>query len=94
LPHIEGVVSGGRQTSDLRAGGIQVPGFGPHTGPYTLFDARPRVTIALFDPSAMMRFQAAKKGESLSKAELEKTHEDVLALVATFLLTRSVSNKQ
>jgi len=84
LPHIEGTVNGGRQTSDLRAEGLQIPipGFSSHQGPYNTFDARARVTIALFDPSAFERFQAAKKGKDLSQAELEKTREDVLALVA------------
>jgi outer membrane protein len=83
LPHVEGVVNGGRQTADLRSEGIQFPGFGPHIGPYNNFDARARVTVALFDPSAFERFQAAKKGANLSGAELEKTREDILALVAT-----------
>jgi len=82
LPHLDGTVSGGRQTTDLRAEGFQFPGFGPHVGPYNNFDARGRVTIDLFDPSAFERFQAAKKGENLSHAQLEKTREDVLALVA------------
>ncbi|MBF0571041.1 MAG: TolC family protein [Candidatus Omnitrophica bacterium] len=86
LPHFDGVVSGGRQTVDLRAEGIQFPGLGTHIGPYNTFDARLRVTIALFDPSAFERFQAAKKGESLSEAQLEKTREDILALVATLFV--------
>ena len=86
LPHFEGIVSGGRQTSDLRSGGMQFSGFGPHIGPYNNFDARGRVTIALFDPSAFERFQAAKKGENLSRAELAKTREDILALVATLFV--------
>ena len=82
LPHLEGVASGGRQTDDLRAEGFKFPGVGTHIGPYNNFDARARVTIALFDPSAFERFQAAKKGEVLSEAELGKTREDILALVA------------
>ncbi len=86
LPHLDGIASGGRQTADLRSEGIQFPGFGPHIGPYNSFDARARVTIALFDPSAFERFQAAKKGEKLSEAELEKTREDVLALVASLFV--------
>ncbi len=86
LPHVEGVAGGGRQTADLRSGGIQFPGIGTHIGPYNNFDARARVTIALFDPSAFERFQAAKKGENLSKAELEKTREDILGLVATLFV--------
>ncbi len=86
LPHVEGVVSGGRQTGDLRSGGIQFSGIGPHIGPYNNFDARARVTVALFDPSAMKRFQAAKKGENLSRAQLAKTREDILGLVATLFV--------
>ena len=86
LPHVEGDVSGGRQTADMRSEGILFPGFGPHIGPYNTFDARGRVTVALFDPSAFERFQAAKKGENLSKAQLEKTREDILALVATLFV--------
>ncbi len=86
LPHVEGLVSGGRQTTDLRSQGVQFPGVGPHVGPYNNFDARARVTIALFDPSAFERFQAAKKGANLSQAELEKTREDILALVATLFI--------
>jgi len=86
LPHLDGVASGGRQTVDMRSEGIQFPGLGPHLGPYNTFDARLRVTVALFDPSAFERFQAAKKGEDLSQAELEKTREDILALVATLFV--------
>ena len=88
LPHVDGDVSGARQTVDLRAEGLQIPipGFREHMGPFNTFDARPRVTIALFDPSAFERFQAAKKGEDLSEAELGKTREDILALVATLYI--------
>jgi outer membrane protein TolC len=86
MPHIEGVVSGSRQTTDLRAEGLQFPNIPPHIGPYNNFDARGRVSIALLDPSAFERFQAAKKGANLSQAELEKTKEDVLALVASLFV--------
>jgi len=85
LPHLEGTVSGARQTADLRAEGlmIPIPGFSAHVGPYNNFDARARVTMALFDPSAFERLQAARKGGALSQAQLAKTREDVLALVAS-----------
>jgi len=92
LPHVEGVVSGGRQTTDLRSGGTQFPGIGPHVGPYSNFNARGRVTVALFDPSAFERFQAAKKGENFSRAELEKIREDILGLVAALFV--DVQRKQ
>jgi len=88
LPHVDGVVSGGRQTSDLRSEGLKIPipGFSSQVGPYNSFDARPRVSVAIFDPSAFERFQAAKKGEKLSQAQLAKTREDVLALVASLFV--------
>ncbi len=82
MPHLEGIVSGNRQTVDLRSEGILFPSFGPHVGPFNTFGARAQVTMALFDPAAFERLQAAKKGEGLSQAELEKTREDILALVA------------
>ncbi|MDE2027180.1 MAG: TolC family protein [Candidatus Omnitrophica bacterium] len=82
LPHLEGEVSGGRQTVDLRSEGLTLPGISPHEGPFNNFDARPRVTMAIFDLSSLARFQAAQKGEKLSEAQLQKTREDVLALVA------------
>ena len=40
----------------------------------------------LLDSSSFKRFQAAKNGGSLSKAELEKTREDILALVAALFV--------
>ena len=86
LPHIDAVASEDRQTDDLRSEGFKFPGVAPHVGPFNSFDARARVTLALFDPSAFERFQAAKKGEVFSQAELEKTREDILALVATLFI--------
>jgi len=88
LPHVDGTVSGGRQTADLRSEGLKIPipGFSTEIGPYNNFDARARVTINLFDPSAFERFQAAKKGEKLSEAQLQKIREDVLALVASLFV--------
>ena len=88
LPHFEGTMSGARQSSDLRAEGLKIPipGFASHISPYNNFDARLRVSIALFDPSSFERFQAAKKGENLSEAQMQKTREDVLALVANLYI--------
>ncbi len=42
LPHVEGAVSGGRQTRICvpRAYRFRSPGFGTHVGPYNNFDAR------------------------------------------------------
>jgi outer membrane protein len=86
LPQVEGTVNGARQTTDLRYNGLNVPGLQPHQGPYNNFDARGRVTLALFDPASFERFQAAKKGSNQSGAALEKTREDALALVASLFI--------
>jgi len=88
LPHVDGTVSGARQTTDLRYEGlnIPIPGFSTHEGPYNNFDARGQITMSLFDPGAFERFQAAKKGENLSEAQMQKTREDVLALVANLFI--------
>jgi len=88
LPHLDGSVDGGRQTVDLRSEGIilPIPGLSTRVGPFNSFDARARLTMSLFDPSAFERFNAAKKGEDLSEAQLEKTKEDELALVADLFI--------
>ena len=95
MPHIDGAVNGGgRQTRRFAVRRVfNFQEFGTRIGPYNNFDARGRVTVALFDPSAFERFQAAKKGEGLSKAELEKTREDVLALVATLFIDAQIKEQ-
>ncbi len=83
LPNIDGVVSGSRQTRDLRGSGFDFPGLDPHVGPFNSFDARPRLTVSLFDPAALQRLHAAQKGQQLSYAQNRKVRDDVLALVAS-----------
>ncbi len=88
LPHFSGFVAGSRQTRDLRGQGIALPG-DPHVGPFNAFDARVKMTQAIFDPGAVARLNAASKGKELSFAERTKVEEDVLALVATLYLNAS-----
>lgn len=85
LPHFSGSLAGSRQTRDLRGQGISLPG-DPHVGPFNAFDARVKMTQAIFDPGALARLNAASKGKELSLAEQTKVEEDVLALVATLYL--------
>lgn len=88
LPHFSGSLTGSRQTRDLRGQGITLGG-DPHVGPFNAFDARVKMTQAIFDPGAVARLNAASKGKELSFAERTKIGEDVLALVATLYLNAS-----
>jgi outer membrane protein TolC len=92
LPQLRGVVSGSRQSRDLRGQGISLPG-DPHIGPFNAFDARVKLTQAIFDPAAVGRLDAASKGKQLSIAEERKVDEDVLALVATFFISARQSSE-
>jgi outer membrane protein len=85
FPQVHGVVSGSRQSRDLRGQGIALPG-DPHIGPFNAFDARIKMTQAIFDPAAVARLDAASKGRQLSLAEQRKVDQDVLALVATLYI--------
>jgi len=85
LPQVSGIFGGQRQTSDMRASGIKLPG-NPHIGPFNSFDARGQLTMEIFDPAAMRRLESARASQKLSQAEFLKVRQDVLALVAAMFL--------
>jgi outer membrane protein TolC len=85
LPQVSGIFGGQRQTTDLRASGINLPG-DPHVGPFNSFDTRARLTMDILDPQAIERLKSAKAGAKLSNAELRKVKEDILALVGEMFL--------
>lgn len=85
MPQVSGVFGGKRQTIDTRASGIQFPG-DPHIGPFNSFDTRGQLTMEIFDPEAMARIQSGNAGERLSRAELAKVKQDLMALVGTMFL--------
>lgn len=92
LPQLHGVVSGSRQSRDLRGQGISLPG-DPHIGPFNAFDARIKLTQAIFDPAVVGRLDAASEGKQLSLAEQSKVDEDVLALVSTLFINARQSSE-
>ena len=85
FPEISGTVSENRQTANLESFGIpKTSSSAPSVvGPFNVFDARVHVTQTLFDLSMIRRFQAALATGDVSKAELRKIKEDVLALAGT-----------
>jgi len=82
LPQVSAGASQTRQTKNLEAAGIALPGANPLVGPFNSFDARIRVTQMLFDMTAIQRLRATRAARALSVAEYEKARQDAMALVA------------
>lgn len=94
LPQVTGNISDQRQTRDLRS--VGTPAAEPLIGPFDSYDARIKLTQTIFDPAAMERLKAAQHNRELSTIELQKTKQDILALVATFFIEakRAAENQQ
>lgn len=88
LPNLDGAISQSSQTRNLEAFGIQlsvpVPGFEQprFVGPFDVFDARLSATQSILNMSAVRRYQAAKVGVSIAKAEEQVARQDISASVA------------
>ena len=85
-PHVSTSASESRQTKNLEAMGISLPGRNPFVGPFNSFDARLALTQTLFDVAAIQRLRSAKSGAARSLAESRKAKQDALALVASLYL--------
>jgi outer membrane protein len=85
-PQISANVSQTRQTRNLEANGITLPGRDPVVGPFNTFDGRLKLTQSLFDLSAIQRFSAAKASSRVSRAELNKVQQDAMALIASIYM--------
>lgn len=86
LPQLRGSASETRQTRNLEASGITLPGRDPLVGPFNSFDARLKLTQTLFDAGAIERLRAAKASRAVSLAQLQQAEQDAMALVATLYL--------
>lgn len=83
LPQVNGSASLTRQTKNLKAFGIDIPGNDAVVGPFNTFDARVAVSQTLLDVAAIQRLRAVRNGRLVSQDELAKANEDAMALVAT-----------
>ncbi len=87
FPQLSTGISEKRQTKDIRAIGIPlIPGAPTLVGPFNTFDARVKITQSILDVSALERLKAAHDDHEVSIAELRKTKQDVLALVASLFI--------
>ncbi|MFO1518809.1 MAG: TolC family protein [bacterium] len=85
LPQLDGRAYEQRKTVNLKSMGIDIPlpGFSSLVGPFNTFDARVSLTQTILDPEAIERLRSSHAGERLSQANLRKTQQDALSLVAT-----------
>ncbi len=86
LPQLNATSYQTRHIKNLEAMGISNPFQGPLTNPFNSFDARLSLTQSIFDPVTLARLQTAKLGREFAEAEMEKTREDTLTLVAVLYL--------
>lgn len=86
FPQITATANGQRQSKDLRSSGITIPTSGNYTGPFNTFDARLRISQTIFDGATLQRLKSSRAAHQLSAIELEKTKEDVLALVGAMYI--------
>lgn len=82
MPQVTATASQTRQTRNLEAMGIDIPGRDPLVGPFNTFDARVRMTQTLFDASSLKRLRAVRSDQQLSFAEARKAQQDAMALAA------------
>ena len=93
LPDLESYVSDQRETTNLRAFGLNfqvpVPGFSfpSIVGPYSVFDARATASQTVFDFSAIRRYQASKANVSIAESEYDSAKNQVSDQVARAYLT-------
>ncbi len=87
LPQLQSDASQSRQTQNLRAMGISIPGqTGSVVGPFNTLDARLSLTQTIFDMATIERLRSAHAGKRMSMADALKVEQDVLALVGTLYL--------
>lgn len=86
LPQVSGSVSEMRQTRNLEAQGISLPGQNRLVGPFNTFDARIKAMQSLLDLGAMAQFNSYAKAKSLAEAQAIQAEEESVTLVAALYL--------
>lgn len=85
MPQVTGVFGGKRQTTDLRASGINLPG-DPQVGPFNSFDTRARLRIDLLDIEVIERLKTAKATQHVMQAQYNKIRQDILVLTGALFI--------
>ena len=85
-PQLSAAASETRRTVNLAAQGITIPGMDPLVGPFNTFDARLKLTQALFDAETLQGLRYAEAGHALALEEKRKVRQDTMALVGTLYI--------
>ncbi len=89
LPHVSAEAYQSNQTANLAALGLSgqvFPGIRPFIGPFSVFDARVRVTQSVFNLAAFRHYQAGKYAEQLARErERFATQQVITATSLTYL---------
>jgi outer membrane protein len=64
-------------------GGMRIPGFAGHVGPYPIFSAGPSFSGQVFDLTLFRRYQASIDAAKASRADSLSTREQVILLVVS-----------
>ena len=64
-------------------GGMRIPGFAGHVGPYPIFSAGPSFSGQVFDLTLFRRYQASRDAAKASRADSLSTREQVILLVVS-----------
>jgi len=86
LPQISGSTSESRQTRNLEAQGISIPGKDPLVGPFNTFDARIKLTQSLLDVASVETLAVTSQSEALAKNQKTQSEQGALALVASLYI--------
>lgn len=99
LPNVDGQFTYQNFTRNLQAFGIQTAnlppgiGFPSIAGPLDNFDARGTASLALFDLSAIKRYQAAKTNSAMAKEEIAAARNQAVAVVAKAYVAAQRANQ-
>jgi outer membrane protein len=86
MPQLSATASQSQRTVNLAAQGITIPGVNPLVGPFQTFDARLRLTQALFDAETIQGLKFAQAGHRLALEQERKARQDTMALAAALYI--------
>ncbi len=94
LPQVEAEASDVNQVINFKTFGLTLPGFPSLIGPFNVFDAHAQLAVRVVDIAARRRWEAAKRGTSVSEARRRTTEHDVASAVATLYVTLQRADSQ
>lgn len=86
LPQISVTASQVRETKNLEAQGMNIPGVPPLIGPYNSFDARVRLMQNIFDARTVATYQALQVGRDMALAEQKKAQHEAVAIAGALYI--------